>query len=216
MKKATISGLPALSAPAEEAMRNICGNLAFAGKNLKMILCTGADSPADKGHVLLHMAKKLAEGGKRVVLVDADLRQSDLTDRYRIILDAPAQGLAHYGNGLCDITDIVYETDLPGVSLVPVGVNAANPSLIFAGQEFADLMALCREQYDICLVNASPIDTVTDAVEIARQCDCALFIAQHRKTHAWALSAARQQLEAVPCPVIGCVVADAKKTAPYA
>ena len=83
-------------------------------------------------------------------------------------------------------------------------------------QEFADLMALCREQYDICLVNASPIDTVTDAVEIARQCDCALFIAQHRKTHAWALSAARQQLEAVPCPVIGCVVADAKKTAPYA
>ena len=84
MKLVNIKHLDPLDYSGQEAMNSICTNLTFAGHNLKKILLT-SHSPADgKSWMTMHIAINLAERGRRVLLIDADLRRSFMVQRYKL------------------------------------------------------------------------------------------------------------------------------------
>ena len=96
MKEASIHNLKALDYVGTEALNTICSNLSFAGKNLKKIVFTSCSASDGKSFLTMQIAVNLAKRGKRVVLIDADLRRSVLLSRHHINLGPNPQGIVHY------------------------------------------------------------------------------------------------------------------------
>lgn len=206
MKKAEIHNLKAMDYVGTEALNTICSNLSFAGKNLKKIVFTSCSASDGKSFITMQIAVNLAKRGKRVVLIDCDLRRSVLVSRHRISLGEQPTGLVHYLAGHCGMEDILYETNIPNAYLVPVGRNTSNPLPLLNSPEFQNLLAYCEQQFDLVLVDAAPIGLVIDAAEIAKYCDGTVFVTRYRKTHARELALAKQQIEQANCAIVGCVI----------
>jgi len=206
MKNAVIHNLKELDYVGTEALNTICSNLSFAGTNLKKIVFTSCASSEGKTFLTLQIASTLAKRGKRVVLIDVDVRRSVLVSRHRIDLGDQPLGLTHYLTGHCRMEDIIYTTNIPNFFLIPVGRNTSNPLPLLTSPEFKDLLKFCGEQFDLVLLDAAPIGLVIDAAEVARRCDGAVLITRYRKTRTREMVMAKQQIEQANCPVIGCII----------
>lgn len=206
MKQAVIHNLKVMDYVGTEALNTICSNLSFAGKNLKKIVFTSCSASDGKSFLTMQIAVNLAKRGKRVVLIDADLRRSVLLSRHHINLGPNPQGIVHYLAGHCALEDAIYETDIPNAYLIPVGRNTSNPLPLLNSPDFQRLLEYCTENFDLVLIDAAPIGLVIDAAEIARYCDGAVFVARYRKTRARELTMAKQQMEQANCPIIGCII----------
>ena len=82
MKTCTIGYLPELDYSGTEALNTICSNLLFAGQNMKKIVMTSCSAGDGKSYLTMHTAQNLAGRGKRVCIVDADLRRSMVIRNY--------------------------------------------------------------------------------------------------------------------------------------
>ena len=114
MRKATIKRFTAPDYSGTEAINTICTNLSFSGRNCKRIAFTSYMPGAGKTYISINVLYNLAKRGKRVLLVDADLRRSNIVSRLRMETDGEMLGLAHYLAGHCNLDDCIYETNLYG------------------------------------------------------------------------------------------------------
>lgn len=206
MKKAVIHSLKEMDYAGTEALNTICSNLSFAGKNLKKIVFTSCSASEGKTFLTMQIAVNLARRGKKVVLIDVDLRRSVMASRHHINLGDRPEGLVHYLTGHCPIDDIIYETNIPNAYLIPVGRNTANPIPLLNSPDFLTLLDYCAQNFDLVLLDVAPIGLVIDAAEVAKFCDGTVLIARYRKTRARELALAKQQIEQANCQVIGCVI----------
>lgn len=205
MKKATITRLEALDYVGSESLNTLCSNLSFAGNGRKKLLFTGVTEGDGASHVAMRVTETLAGRGQRVVLVDCDLRASKLADRYGITVQGGA-GLSDYLTGEAKAEDVLYETNLPGVYLVPQGHPAANPAGLLHSAAFAALLDELAAQFDAVLLDTPPVGQVVDAAEAAARCDGAVLVCAYGKTRRRDLALAKRQLEAAGCAVLGCVI----------
>ena len=95
MRKATIKRFTAPDYSGTEAINTICTNLSFSGRNCKRIAFTSYMPGAGKTYISINVLYNLAKRGKRVLLVDADLRRSNIVSRLRMETDGEMLGLAH-------------------------------------------------------------------------------------------------------------------------
>ena len=95
MLRATVNGNLNLDYAGSEAMNTICSNLTFSGKNIKKIVVTSCEPNDGKSFVAFQVALNMARRGKKVLLMDADLRLSVMNMHYNIKLDGKGSGLAH-------------------------------------------------------------------------------------------------------------------------
>lgn len=206
MRKATFNRIDALDYGGNEAMNTICSNLTFAGRNVKKIVFTSCDASEGKSFITLQTAQNLARRGKRVVLVDADLRRSFLIRRHRLQTDGEWKGLAHYLAGYESLDDVLYETNLTGLCLMPVGRDLSNPVPFLDSPYFGKLLDDLAERFDVVLVDTPPIGLVIDAAEIAQFCDGAVFVVEYGKTRRRDVASAQKQIQQAACPVLGCII----------
>ena len=96
-----------------EGLNQLKTNLAFCGKDIKVITMTSSVPNEGKSSVSFSLAKTLAESGKKILMVDADLRKSVMAAKYHI--QGIDKGLSHYLTGQAEIEDIIYETDRKSV-----------------------------------------------------------------------------------------------------
>ncbi len=206
MKKAEIYNLKEMDYTGTEALNAICSNLSFAGKDLKKIVFTSCSDADGKSFLTMQIAVNMAQRGKRVVLIDAELRRSEPAWDSCIRLSGNALGIAHYLAGQCAMEDVMYETNIPNACLIPAGCSTQNPIPLLNSPDFLKLLDYCGENIDLVLIDAAPIGLVIDAAEIARYCDGAVLIAGYRKTRARELTQAKQQIEQANSKVIGCII----------
>ena len=109
-----------------EAINTLCTNLSFMGQDKKIIMFTSCQESEGKTFLSLNMARTMTQLGKRVVLIDADLRRSVMNARFGIHLPLDAKGLAHYLAGMCQKEEIIYETKYPNAWFIPVGHLVTN------------------------------------------------------------------------------------------
>ena len=136
MQKAAIRGKLALDYAGNEALNTICSNLSFSGKNIRKIVVTSCEPNDGKSFVSIQVAYNMAKRGKRVLLIDADLRLSVLNAHYDIQLGGPGYGLAHFLSGQCALEDAVYETNLENFFLIPSGTDVQAPLSLIATPDF--------------------------------------------------------------------------------
>ena len=122
MNQLSIGRFPELDYACGEAMNTLCTNLFYCGENIRSVLLTSRYEQEGKSSIAMNVMRTLAGYGKRVVLVDADLRCSTLARRYRFsFAHRETFGLAQYLAGMCELEDAVYQTNLPGAYILPAG-----------------------------------------------------------------------------------------------
>lgn len=206
MRTAIVHQMKALDYAGEEAMNTICTNLAFSGRNLKKIVFTSNVQSEGKSWTAMHVLANLAQRGRRVVLVDADMRRSFLLQRYKIEVAGEAQGLAHYLTGQCELGDIIYQTNIYGACIIPAGRDVTNPVSLVDTPYFAQMLDMLSEQFDMVIVDAPPIGMVIDAAEIAANCDGTVLVIDYNKTRLRDVKECKRQMEQAGTPVLGCII----------
>ena len=206
MKKVTIRQSMTLDYAGEEALNTICTNLAFSGRNLRKIVFTSNLQSEGKSWMAMHVLANLAQRGRKVVLVDADMRRSFLMQRYKMEADGEIFGLAHYLTGQCELEDAIYETNLNGACLIPAGRDVTNPVSLVDTPFFKQMLETLSEQFDMVLVDTPPIGMVIDAAEIAASCDGTVLVLDYNKTRIREIRECKRQMEQSGTPVLGCII----------
>lgn len=204
MKQVVINKLPSKSYARSEAINILCTNLSFAGSNVRKIMVTSTHAGEGKSTVAIECMRKMAELSHSAVLVDADLRRSALVSSYGLQFpDSRGKGLAHYLVGRAQIDDILYETNVPGAYMVPVGRTVSNPLQLLNLDRFRELLESLAEKMDYVLVDTPPLGLVIDAAEIAKSCDGSLIVVDYNTVHRRELQDVKSQLEQTGCPILG-------------
>ena len=206
MRQAIIRNIKPLDYAGEEALNSICTNLAFAGRNLKKIVITSNNQSEGKSWMTMHILANMAQRGRRVVLVDGDMRRSFLMQRYKIQVQGELLGLAHYLTGQCDLDDIVYETNLCGACIIPAGRDVTNPVALVDTPYFTQMLDELARHFDMVIVDAPPIGLVIDAAEIASSCDGSVLVVEYNHTRLRDVAECKRQMEKSGCPVLGCII----------
>jgi len=208
MNALALHQFPALSYACSEAVNMLCTNLSFSGENVKRIMVTSCHASEGKSYLSMNILRTMAKLGRRVVMVDCDLRRSVIMKQYGIqFLDSEhSQGLSHYLAGMAEERDVIYETDIPGAYLVPVGANVTNSLPLLNSARFQALMQSLGDQFDYVIADAPPIGIVIDAAQIAKYCDGTLLVVGYNTVRRQELLDAKAQIAQTGCPILGTVI----------
>lgn len=208
MNTLSITRFSSLKYAAAEAVNMLCTNLSFSGENVKKIMLTSCHASEGKTFLSINIMRTMAKLGKSVVHVDTDLRRSMLIQRYGVQFDQEDQavGLSHLLAGMVDEASIVYETNIPGAYMVPVGRKVSNSLPLLNSPRFQQLLDDLAAEFDYVIVDAPPIGLVIDAAQIAKSCDGTLFVVGYNTVRHQELVDAKEQIEATGCPILGAVM----------
>ena len=189
-----------------EAYRGLRTNLAFArpGARVRSLLVTSPAPDAEKAEVLANLAVVEAQAGRRVIVVDCDLRRPAQHLRFGLPND---QGLSTTLAGEADFAALpLQSTGVPGLSVLTAGPTPPNPAELLGAGRMAELIGYLVEQADLVLFDAPPVIAVTDAAVLAPQLDgCLLVLAagRSRRDHT---EQARETLDKVGASLLGVVL----------
>lgn len=199
----------------EEAIKTLRTNIQFIGTAVKSIVVTSCYPNEGKSDVVFQLALEIGKMGKKVLILDADIRKSSYIGRFQV--KQKTEGLSQYLSGQSRIQDIVYNTNFQGVDIIFAGPSAPNPSELLAQENFAALVHDMREKYDYVLADTPPIGNLTDAAIIARQCDGAILVIESDLVSRRVAAKAKEKLERGDCHILGAVLnkIDMKKSRYY-
>lgn len=150
---------------ASEAIKTLRTNILFSGASVKAIALTSFSASEGKSTITFQLAASMAQAGKRVLLLDADLRKSALQSRLRV--RAHVDGLSHYLSGLANVNELLRETDLPGLYIMFAGTLVPNSAELLGSESFARLIPALKEVFDYIIVDAAPLGQVVDCAVMA-------------------------------------------------
>ena len=174
MKKVTMNLPEVKDYRLTEGLNQLKTNLAFCGKDIKVITITSSVQNEGKSSVAFDLSKTMAEGGKKILMVDADLRKSVLAAKYHI--QGIDKGLSHYLTGQAEIEDSIYETETEGFYLSVAGPLSPDPTSLLDSDQFQKFIDKVREDYDYVIIDAPPLGVVIDAAIIGKYCDGAVLV----------------------------------------
>ena len=209
MKQLKITKFPALDYAGSEAFNTLSTNLSFAGENIKKIMITSCHASEGKSYLSINLARALAQRGKRVALVDADLRRSMINSTYGVRFEhdkSGGSGLSHFLAGMVGMDEVVYQTDITNMLMVPVGREVPNPLALLSGWHFEELLDTLAKMVDYVIVDAPPVGVVIDAAEIAKVCDGTMIAVHYNDVRRQELLDVKQQIEQSGCPILGTVL----------
>ncbi|MBR2718404.1 MAG: CpsD/CapB family tyrosine-protein kinase [Clostridia bacterium] len=202
-----IGFLPKLEFSCNEALNTLATNLSYCGDDVKTILITSRYAYEGKSFMGMNLMRTLTTLGKRVVLVDADLRRSKIMSQHQIHFTSEQHfGLAHYLAGMCEMEDVVYQTNITGAYLVPIGREVSSSLQLLSSNRMPPLMQTLRENFDVVLIDAPPAGVIVDAVELAKYCDGALVVVSYNRGRRKDITEVVNAIRKTGCPVLGSVL----------
>ncbi len=188
----------------DEASKTLRTNIRFTGVDTKTIVITSCFPNEGKSDVLFQLALEIGNMGKRVLVVDADIRNSRYVTRFQV--GQSIRGLSEYLSGQVGGAEIIYTTNFPGMDIIFSGPVAPNPSELLEQRAFALLLETMREKYDYILVDTPPIGNLSDAAIVAKQCDAAILVIENERVSRSVAIKAKEQLEMSGCRLMGAVL----------
>lgn len=159
-----------------EAFRILRTNLEFVTDSSKKenIFCTTSYNPGNgKTFITLNIAVSLAIKGKKVLLIDGDMRHTSLSKAF----DSPGIGISGYLAGKIDDVDMIIKHDSEhGLDVIPTGAIPPNPTELLYSPRLKQLLDIVRERYDYIFIDCPPSDIVADTSIITKYADRTIFI----------------------------------------
>ncbi len=187
-----------------EELKLLRTNILFCGTDKRIILVTSAFSGEGKSTVVLNLCRSLAELGKSVILIDADMRKSVL--KTKVSKEVPALGLSHFLSGQCKFADILCSTNINNLSVIFSGMVPPNPSELLSTNNMKKLVAYCGDHYDYVIVDCPPIGLVVDAAVVAPFCDGSLILIEAGEVKYRVAQEVVAKMKATECPILGVVL----------
>jgi capsular exopolysaccharide synthesis family protein len=187
----------------QEAYKFLRANIQFCGPDIKVIVLTSCEENEGKTTVSMSLAKSFAEIGKKVLLIDADMRKSVLAGRN---LDAKDyRGLSEYLSGMCEVGEVVMKTSVKDMYVLLAGKYPPNPSELLNGRLFDSLIKVCRENFDYVIIDTPPLGAVSDAAVVAPKCDGSILVIGDEKLSYSLATDVVDKLRATGTPILGAV-----------
>ncbi len=197
------------SGPEGDGYRSLRSHLLFGSPDSHLLVVTSPTAGDGKLTITVNLAIALSQVGKRVVLVESDLRQPRLTAA--LGLDG-AKGLAEVLDQQLPIDQALQSwpagsiLESGSVTVLGAGSPAANPAELLSSEKYAAALTELRSTYDYVICLSGPILTATEAAVVAKQSDGALVVVRLTKTTTTQLAAAATALIQVQTPIAGLVI----------
>lgn len=195
-----------------EEFRTLRTNLQFMSTDteLKTILVTSTTQKEGKSYTSANLAATFAQTGKKVILVDADMRKGRQHEIFEI---EKCPGLSNYLSGVVAvkskkeiITKFVKETKVEGLFLLPMGNTPPNPSELISSKKLDELLEALKENFDMIIFDGTPSSIVTDSVILSRKVDTTIIVAAHNLTKADELKKVKRDIKNVGGKIAGVVI----------
>lgn len=160
-----------------ESINALRTNLQFipVNKDTRVICTTSTVSQEGKSFTTINLAGSLSLLGKKVVIVDVDLRKPKVNKYF----DADnAVGVSTHLTGQHSLDDIIRPSGAPGLDYIASGIIPPNPSELIQSAEFSQMVENLRARYDYVLIDTPPIGVVADALYVIKQSDIKLYISR--------------------------------------
>ena len=194
--------------PVSESFRSLRTNIQFAGvdKPLKRVLVTSPSPEDGKSTVAANLAVTLAQGGKRVALIDADLRRPRV---HKVLGLQNRQGMtALFVQSKVALNGHLQETEVNNLCALTTGILPPNPSELLGSDKMAEIMEQIGERVDVQVIDTPPVMAVTDAAVLAPKTDGVVLVVKPGVTKLGAASQAVEQLQRVGANLLGVVLND--------
>ena len=188
----------------DEAYKALRTNIQFCGADKKVIAFTSCTPNEGKSNVTFHLAASLAESGKSVLLIDADLRKSVLMGRVQV--EEEVKGLTHYLSKQAKLQDVICATNLPKFHIIFSGVVPPNPAELLGSRQFKDMIRVVRDVYDYIIIDTPPLGRVIDCAVVADSCDGTVIVIESGSISYHFVQEIKGQLEKTNCPIIGAIL----------
>ena len=190
-----------------EAFNALSINLRFSGPDRKVITLTSCFENEGKSFTVLQLARHLCQDGKRVIVIDADMRKSQMAAKYTDL--SGIKGLSEVLSEMATLDEALYHVEnIPGMDVVFSGDYPPNPCVLLGNHRFNDLIAQFREQYDYVLIDNAPLVPVVDAILCAKISDGVVLIVNRGKVRQKVLRTVCAQIEQSGAELIGVILND--------
>lgn len=193
----------------QEAFNVLRTNIQFCGQDVKVIAVTSCSMNEGKSFISLHLGRCLSEIGKRVLVMDADMRKSVMVGRNTDAKDA--KGLSEVITGQEKLPDCIYATQFDNLHLLFAGKYPPNPVELLNDKHFDTLIKFLREAYDYVIIDTPPLGMVIDAAVIAAKCDGAMIVVGSNTSKYPQAQDVIAQIRKAGCNVLGAVLNNAEK-----
>ena len=201
--------------PISEAFRTLRTNVQFTSvdSETKKIMVTSAGPREGKSSTVANLAVSIAQTGKTVLVVDADLRNPT---QHKLFGCDNVQGLSVALVQDQDNRSYVRETAVPGLQLITGGPIPPNPAELVGSKRMKRLIEEFSEEFDIILIDTPPIVAVTDAAILAQEVDGVILVLASGEVNKDFAQRAKEQLDKVGAKILGAVLNKADmKTSEY-
>jgi capsular exopolysaccharide synthesis family protein len=167
------------------------------------VMITSATGGEGKTNLAVQLAARCARSGESTLLIDADLRRTVLGQ----LLDLErGPGLSDVLVGDASLSQVLVEGLAGGFHLLPAGTLGKDPSALFSGRAFEQLLIALRRSYDLILIDTPPVLPVPDALTLGRACDGAVLAVRHDNSRFPLVERAKRRLSGSGVAVLGAVI----------
>lgn len=188
-----------------ECCRSLRTNVLFsaADRQLRSLVVSSANPREGKTTSVVYLGTTMAQTGRRVLLVDTDMRRPRLHMSMGI---GRQTGLSNLILGDKDYGEVIKSTDIPNLFLLPCGPLPPNPAELLMSQRFKAVCDQLKEQFDLVIFDSPPVQVVTDGVVLSKQVDGVILVVHADSTLRDDIKRSAQQIRAVGGSVRGVVV----------
>ncbi len=203
-----INNMPELPFAIEEAINRLRINVGFSSSDVKKIIVISTFPNEGKSFITIHLWYQMASMGTPSMLLDLDLRNSQMAEKYQIKTDdgAELRGTSHYLSGDYSLDDAIYHTDIEGGDILPNTNNVVNSAMMIESQKCRSMLDELAKRYRYVFVDAPPLDLVSDGERLGSICDGALLVVRSGSTSKHVVHNSIRQLERAGCPLLGIVL----------
>lgn len=197
--------------PISETFKTLRTNMQFmtSNKGLKTILVTSSIPGEGKSWVSSNLAITFAQEGKKVLIIDADMRKGRIHSIFNI---DKKPGLSNYLSGVSEIKEkdnilnYIKKTEIDNLNVIPSGDVPPNPSELLGNNKMEDLIGILRSMFDIIIFDGTPCLLVTDALILAGKLDSTLIVTSYKTTKMGNVEKIKKSIENVGGKIAGIVL----------
>lgn len=193
-----------------ESLRSIRTAIHFALANAKnnIIMIAGPSPEVGKSFNSTNLATIFAQGNKRVLLIDADMRRGYMHKYFDVDVKP---GLSELLSGQADLQKVLHKTQVANLDVITRGKSPTNPSEILSSNQFKELLEQLQSQYDHIIIDTPPVLAVTDGIIISQYTGVNLIVARYAKSQMKELELTVNRFEQAGVKVNGFILNDIQR-----
>lgn len=194
-----------------ESLRSIRIAIHFALTSAKnnIIMIAGPSPEVGKSFISTNLATIFAQGNKRVLLIDADMRRGYMHKYFDVDVKP---GLSELLSGQADLTQVLHKTQVANLDVITRGKSPTNPSEMLSSTQFKELLEQLQTQYDHIIIDTPPVLAVTDGIIISQYTGVNLIVARYIKSHMKELELTVNRFEQAGVKVNGFILNDIQRS----